>query len=155
MNRKFWTLVALAVLFGGVSFYLNKDWFRKDGIQISHRSRPARSPTLRRRPGRTDDPLVNPVTFLFNQPLQFTSVKVIPLSDIQTNKHPHPIWYLVSDSNSIPIKSFFYGTYIKGMRPDVKGAAPDPLEPGVPYRLLVEAGPFKGEHDFTAEPKTP
>jgi len=30
----------------------------------------------------------------------------------------------------------------------VKGATPDPLEPGVPYRLLVEAGPVKVAHDF-------
>ena len=37
---------------------------------------------------------------------------------------------------------------IRGMRPTVKGATPDPLEPGVKYRLLIEAGSRKAEHDF-------
>jgi hypothetical protein len=152
MNRKHWMLIALAVLLGGFSLYLNKDWFAKDGIQISHRSRPGSIGIFGR--SRKDDSLVNPVLFLFNHRLKFTSIKVIPVSEIGTNKYPHPIWYLISDSNSVPTKTFYYGFRLKGMRPDVKGAIPDPLEPGVPYRLMVEAGSFKGEHDFVPDPKT-
>jgi hypothetical protein len=41
------------------------------------------------------------------------------------------------------------------MRPAVKGATPDPLEPGVKYRLFIEAGKLKAEHDFTPVALTP
>jgi hypothetical protein len=34
------------------------------------------------------------------------------------------------------------------MRPAVPGASPDPLEPDVNYRLLIEAGAIKLQDDF-------
>ena len=68
---------------------------------------------------------------------------------------PHPIWELVSDSNSVPIAEYSYGLPIRGMHPAVKGATPDPLEPGVKYRLLIEAGTLRAEHDFIPAPRTP
>ena len=46
------------------------------------------------------------------------------------------------------VSDFTYGCSIGGMQPAVPGAAPDPLEPGVTYRLLVEAGPLKLQDDF-------
>jgi hypothetical protein len=142
-------------LLGGISLYLNRDWFAKDTIQIYHRSRPARASLVRRK--RTDptaNPAVNPIIFGFSAKLKLTDVKVIPVSDIQTNKYPHPIWHLISDSNSVPTKDFSYGDSIRGMRPAIKGAIPDPLEPGVSYRLLVEADDFKATHDFVPVPST-
>ena len=153
MTRKNLLLIATAIVLGGVSLYLNKDWFGKDSIQIYHRSRPARTflGLGRRKP--VDNSQVNPVVFGFDRNLRLTSIKVVPLSAVETNKYPQPIWHLVSDSNSIPTKSFFYGSPIRGMRPAVKGAAPELLEPGVPYRLLVEAGQVKLEHDFVPVPK--
>ena len=53
--RKQWLLIALAVLLGGISRYLNQDWFTKDNIHIYHRSRPARMGLFRRnkRPANT------------------------------------------------------------------------------------------------------
>jgi len=42
MTKKSWTWLGLAVLLGGFSLYLNKDWFAADNIQLMHRSRPAR-----------------------------------------------------------------------------------------------------------------
>ena len=156
MTRKHWTLIVVAVLLGGFSLYLNKDWFAKDGIHIYHRSRPARAGLFRRNK-RTDDSsrIVDPVTFGFDRKLKLKSVKVIPVSDIQTNKYPHPIWQLLSESNSVPVKDFTYGGPIPGMHPAVKGATADPLEPGVSYRLLIETAEFKGEHDFVPVPRTP
>jgi hypothetical protein len=44
---------------------------------------------------------------------------------------------------------------IPGMRPSVKGATPDPLEPDVRYRLIIEAKTGKAEHDFVPVPRTP
>ena len=102
-----------------------------------------------------DNSQVNPIFFVFDRKLKMTSLKVIPLSALQTNKYPESVWHLVSDSNSVPTKDFAYGQPIKGMRPAVRGATPDPLEPGVGYRMFVEAGAVKAEHDFTPTPKTP
>jgi len=104
---------------------------------------------------RADDSKVDPVVFSFDRKLKLRSLKVIPVNDIQTNQFPHPIWDLVSESNSVPLKTFTYGMWIQGMHAKVKGLQPDPLEPGVKYRLFVEAGSLKAEHDFVPEPRTP
>ena len=149
-------LAALVVL-GGISIYLNKDWFAKDGIQIYHRNRPPRPAVFSRKSKGSpafDSPAVNPVIFGFSRRLRLTSLKVIPVTEIETNKFPHPIWFLTSASNSVPIKDFAYGDSIKGMKPAVQGATPDPLEPGVNYRLFVETGELKAEHDFMPVPRT-
>ena len=146
-------LVALAVALGGFSLYLNRDWFAKDNIQITHRSRPARAGFFgRKRPAEVA--AVNPIIFGFNRKLKLTSVKVIPASEIETNKYPHPIWHMISTSNSVPTRTFVYGMPIKGMRPAVQGATPDPLEPGVKYQVQIEAGTRKAQHDFVPEPRT-
>jgi hypothetical protein len=150
MTTKNWTLLTLAVLLGGVSFYLNKDWFAGDHIQLMHRSRPARGAF--RRP-RSDNPLIDPISFWFDRKVRLTSLKVVPVCDLQTNQFAPPIWALVSDSNSLPIKEFTYGMRIPGMHPALKGVSPDPLEPGVTYRLFVQAGKEKLTHDFTPEPR--
>ena len=152
MTRKNWILLAVALLLGGLSLYVNRDWFAPENIQIYHRSRPARGGLAGRQQAESR---VNPVTFGFNRRLQLKSVKVIPLSALETNKYAHPVWHLVSESNSVPVKDFIYGTRIPGMHPAIPNARPDPLEPGVKYRLLVESTRFKGEDDFEPVPKTP
>ena len=154
MTRKQWMLIALAVVLGGFSLYLNQDWFAGEDIQIRHRSRPARV-RLNSRSKRPVPSATDPIYFDFNRKLKLTSLKVIPVTEIETNKYPHPILHLVSDSNSIPIGAYSYGMPIRGMRPAVKGATPDPLQPGVKYRLLIEAGKAKAEHDFIPVPRTP
>ena len=151
MSQKPWLLIAFAVALGGFSLYLNRDWFMGDRIQIYHRSR-----VLRVRPGRPADlSAYTPVFFGFQGKLKLTDVKVVPVCELETNKFPHVLWHLLSDSNSLPTKGFIYGGTIPGMRPAMKGVAADPLEPGVPYRLLVEARSKKGQHDFIPEPRTP
>jgi hypothetical protein len=153
MTRKVWMLTGLAVLLGGGSLYLNKDWFAKDNIHIYDRSR---LPSVARfRPKTADQSDICPIVFGFDRRLKLTQLKIVPLNDIATNKFPQPVWHLVSDSNSAPIKAFTYGMRIPGMRPAIKGAAPDPLLPGAKYRLFVEAGPQKANHDFTPLPRVP
>jgi hypothetical protein len=155
MTRKQVILIALAVLLGGISLYLNQDWFAKENIQIFHRSRPVRGGVFRRGKRADTDQAVEPLFFSFDRKLRLTSLKVIPVQEIETNKYPHPVWDLVSDSNSIPVKDLLYGMPIHGMRPSVKGATAEPLEPGVKYRLLIVAGSRKAEHDFEPVARAP
>jgi hypothetical protein len=151
MMRNQWTLIVVAILLGGLSVYLNKDWFAKDHIQIYDRSRPARA-----FPGQPSAQVadIDPIVFGFDRKLRLTLLKIVPLEDLETNKYPHAVWHLVSESNSVPIKDFNYGQHIPGMHPALKGSAPDPLAPGVKYRLFIEAGAFKGQHDFATNPRT-
>lgn len=152
MTKKQWMLIALAVVLGGFSLYLNRDWFTKENIHIFHRSRPQ---TLFRRNRPAVNATTDPVLFGFDTKLKLKTVKVVPLNDIATNKYPHAIWHLVSESNSVPTKEFPYGAPIPGMHPALKGVTADPLEPGVQYRLFIEVDGRKAEHDFTAAARTP
>jgi hypothetical protein len=152
MNKKVWMLVAAAIVLAAASIYFNRDWFAKDHIQIFDRSRPARGPLASRR--FAGNPEINPIVFGFDRDLRLTSLKVIPVSDIETNKYPHPLWQLITESNSVPIKEFGYDARIRGMHPAVKGDKADPLQPGVKYRLYIEAGSEKAEHDFVPVPRT-
>jgi len=153
MTKKNWTLLLLALVLGGLSLYLNKDWFRHGNIQIYHRSRPARVAFFRK--NRADDSAIDPLVFGFSRELKLTSLKVFAVSALETNKLAVPLWNLTTDSNSVPIQDFTYGMPIRGMRPALKGALPEPLQPNVKYRLCVEALSFKGEHDFVPNPRTP
>jgi len=47
-----------------------------------------------------------------------------------------------------PSEIFLYGQHIRGMKPEVPGARPEPLQPGVTYRLFVKSGSATGQHDF-------
>lgn len=154
MTRKQWIVAATAVIvLGGLSLYFNTDWFVKDDIQIYHRARPLRSGMMGRK--RAQNLTYTPVFFGFDRKLKITEIKVFPMREALTNKYPHPIWHMVTDSNSVPTKGFLYGEKIRGMRPAVKGAIPDPLEPGTKYRLLVRAGSLKAQHDFDTTGPTP
>jgi hypothetical protein len=132
----------------GLSYYMNRDSFMPETIQIAHRMSPWMQPT--NRGGHRANDLGVPVTFSLNGFHALTSVKVVLVADMETNKFPHAIWKLISDSNSVPTSSFNYGVGIRGMKPEVKGARPDPLQPGVAYRLIVETAKDKqAQHDFT------
>jgi hypothetical protein len=156
MNKRSVFLIAIAiVLAAGYVYYNFWDWFAPATIEIAHDIRP-NQPSGGRKGGRSlvsDDQPGNPVAFFFTARYQLTSVKVVPLDALKTNKYAHPIWHLISDSNSVPVKSLIYGVPIRGMKPDVKGARPEPLQPEVMYRLLVQAGSIKGEHDFQTTEK--
>lgn len=151
MTKKQITFLAVAVALIGLFLYIRKDWFVRDKIQIYHRLVQARYVTRRARPANAPD--LTPIFFGFDRKLKITSIKVVPASGIETNKYPHPVWEMISDSNAIPTMGFVYGMKVPGMKPAVEGATADPLEPGVAYRLIIEAGPLKAEHNFTIAPK--
>jgi hypothetical protein len=93
------------------------------------------------------------VAFNFDPFCRFSSIKVFIAAEIETNKYAHPVWDLTTDSNSVPIGTFAYGARIRGMRPTVKGATADPLQPGVVYRLEVQTDGRRLQHDFITTPK--
>jgi hypothetical protein len=140
------TVTFMAVI--GFYLYLFRDSFAKANIQISHTIRP--NPAYIRRPpaGSSVEELPQIINFGLSGEFKLTSVKVVPLAELETNKYAHPLWELISDSNSAPTRAFTYGFRIRGMHPAVKGAAPDPLVPNVTYRLLVESRSLKGQCDF-------
>ncbi len=151
MRKKEYFLIAVFILLIGFILYLNRDWFTSEKIQISHRSGPAMRFANPRFAAATKT--VNPILFEFNRKLNVTSIKVIPLSDFETNKYAHPIWELVPTSKPVATRGFEYGVPIPGMKPSVQGALADPLQPGVTYRLIIEAGSLKAQHDFTPAAK--
>ncbi len=149
MTKKNFIVLSAAFLAVAVFYlYLYRDSFKKADIQISLTIRPKASALARKDPNTSDADSVN-LNFGMDQKYKLTSVKVVPLNELETNKFAHAIWELTTDSNSIPTQTFSYGHHIGGMHSAIKGATADPLTPNVPYRLVIEAGPKKGHRDFT------
>jgi hypothetical protein len=143
MSKKNILLVVAAVVLAAVYVVYFTDWFKPKTVQIFHTSRNPRPRAVRGGSGALPS-----LIFGINQQLKLTEIRVIPSSAYQTNQTALPVWHLVSDSNSVPVKQFFYGQFINGMKPAVKGARPQQLETNVTYHLIVLAGSVKGEHDF-------
>ena len=131
MNKKSWILIAVLVALGAFYVVYFSNWFKPKVILISH------------------DQRFGHINFSLGSPYRLTAVKVISVTALESNKYALPVWELKSDSNSAPTKIFSYGGRIQGMKPIVSNARPDPLQPGNAYRLFVEAGPIKAQHDFT------
>lgn len=150
MSRSKAVLVLTLILgLGGLCFYLNRDWFAKSPIQVSYRVSPWLKGSPRSR-GKMD--LGVPIVFSLDRYHRLTSVKVVKTEELATNRFAHALWELTTESNSIPLASFSYGQRIPGMRPAVKAARPDPLEPYVMYRLLIKTTKDEAQHDFTTTP---
>jgi hypothetical protein len=147
-------LVVCAILLVGlIYYYLYHDSFAKRDIPIQVMVRPRLGGRMR--PTTTATGAENDaVIFGLSRQFQLTSVEVVPLDALATNKYAHPVWSVVSDSNSAPVITFAYGSRIRGMHPEVKGVEADPLVPGASYRVRIKAGAEKGERDFKvrAEP---
>jgi len=140
MNKKSYTLIAIALVLAGVYAVYFTDWFRPETIHISHTSRPARFARSGQAAAR--------LGFGLGDDYELTEIEVVPLAEFQTNKLAQPVWHLVGDPSSDSINLFFYGQKIDGMNPAVEGARPERLQPGVTYRLFVAAGKINGQHDF-------
>jgi hypothetical protein len=127
-------LVGIVLVLAVVYVFFFTSWFQPKIIQISHTSRPLG--------GRAAQ-----LAFGLGGDYELTEVKVVPLADWQADKNAQPLWHLVSDGSD-DVNHFFYGENIGGMDPDVDGAKPQPLQPGVTYRIFVAAGRARGWHDF-------
>jgi hypothetical protein len=149
MNKKNCVLIAIVVVLAGVYVVYFTNWFQPRAIHIS---------STTRRIIQTDQnarAAAAPIRLYFDlggADYSLTEVKVVPLAGLQTNKFAQPVWHLVSDEGSDDVNAFFYGENIRGMDPAVAGARPEPLQPGVTYRLFVAAGRARGQHTFTNGP---
>jgi anti-sigma-K factor RskA len=141
MTKKTWILMAVAVVLVAAYAVFFTDWFQPQTVRIFHTSRNLR-------PRRAQGAGMTSLIFGLNAQFKLTEIKVVPLAAYQTNQNTLPLWHLVSNSNSVPVKMFFYGQSIRGLKPAVPGTRPQPLTNNVAYRLLVSAGKIKGEHDF-------
>jgi hypothetical protein len=151
MSRKEWVLVALVLVLGGLWVVYFSGWFAPKIIRIESTVRSAREawgPNGRQvtPPGQ---PELGGVSFALHRNYKLTSVKVVAVRDVQPGKTFVPtLWELVAKQGSQPVDSLAYGLPVAGMTPAKPGVDIQPLEPGVAYRLLVEAGAWKGTRDF-------
>ena len=153
MTPKAKLLLACAVVLGILYVIFFTDLFRKKSMQILVKMTPGRASAI---PRPRDSAPVYPVSFKLNQAYRLTSVKVVNTAEYATNRHTLPLWHVVSDSNSAPQHVIVYGApRIPGMRSSVARAKPQPLEAGVQYTLLVEAGKLKGQTNFVAREYVP
>ena len=145
MTKNGITLSVIAVILAAVYAFYFTDWLRKETIQIIPTIRPGRAVAAPKDP---DQVPTYPVSFAFDGKYKLTSLKVVSADDLATNKYPVPLWHLVSDSNSVPIKAVTYGQPPKGMKPAVPRSRPEPLQPDIEYVLLLEAGSTKAQTNF-------
>ena len=139
MNKKSWILIAVAVVLGAVYIIHFSNWFKPKVMAIAHNGR------------------FGQINFTLGNSFNLTSIKVVSVSAWESNKYALPMWELKSDSNSVPVKLFSYGERIRGMKPAIATAQPEPLVAGTTYRIYVEAGSLKAQHDFTPadDPRAP
>src|SRR3954465_10964228 len=139
MNKR--NLISIAALVAVVAVYLIffTDWFKPKKIEIFHTARVAANmrmgPRVKAGAGNT-----RLIQFGLGGTFQLTEIKVVPLEQWKTNPATLPVWHLVSDSNSIPVKTFPYGVALRGMKPAVGAMWPKPLETNMTYRLFLSAG---------------
>lgn len=138
-------LSAIAVLLGACYAYYFTDLFHKPTIQIIPTIRPGRPSSI---PRDADQEPVYMVSFALDGKYSLTSVRVVAAAELATNKYASPLWHLISDSNSIPTKAIVYGFPIKGMKPAVPRARPEPLLAEIEYTLLIEAGNVRSQTNF-------
>jgi len=146
MNKRTLWLVGVALLLGAAYLRFFIDWNKGREIHIIwDKSRP-----MARRAN--DNPVI--VFHLVDEhrvdkPYPLTSIKVVETDDALTNEYPHALWYLIATNTPVPTDTFRYGGRVKGMKPEIASALPEPLDPDTSYTLLVEAGKnLKGKCTF-------
>jgi hypothetical protein len=138
MRKKDIMWIGVLLVLGGIYVHFFTHWFEKRQIGISASLRPSRRA----------DATSYMAVFSLNGDYNLTSLKVLPMEGNKFNPAALPVWHLVSDSNSAPTRAFRYGQPIRGMKSALKGVRPDPLTPGMVYRLIVTAGDVTGQKDF-------
>jgi hypothetical protein len=133
MNKRTVFFIGLAVVLAAVYAFAFTDWFKPRFIQILYRQTPD-----------------GKITYLLaGGPYALTSVRVFAAEDLANEAYPPAMWDLIADQQSKPVKEFHYGGKIRGMKPRIPLAQPQPLEPQKTYRIIIQAGKVKAEKEFT------
>ena len=93
--------------------------------------------------------------FYLDKEYPVTSLKVIGVADAATNKYPHALWQMVAESKPVVLTDFIFGRPIPGLKPEIAGVAPEPLQAGVNYRIVLESPKIKGVKEFQLHGKIP
>ncbi|MDB6025869.1 MAG: hypothetical protein JWM68_2092 [Verrucomicrobiales bacterium] len=150
------SLVFLALVLGGAYVYFFTDLFKSARpIEIYATVRPSvtqmqRSHSRDRDKEKEKEPAAEtyPVSFTFRQDYRINEIKVVSAEEFKTNKYAHPLWHMISDSSSRPMKGFTYGSKIAGMKPSLPRGKAEALQTDVTYLLLIDAGKNQGEISF-------
>jgi hypothetical protein len=100
LSRKEIFLVVLVVALGGWYVIFFSDWFKPRFIRIEHTVRSSREGWAGSNRVEVASKWAGSVTFTLHKPYKLTSVRVVPLAEIETNKYAHPVWHLVSKEGS-------------------------------------------------------
>ena len=142
MFKKSSILVAVAVVLAAVYVFYFTDWFQSPTVKIFHTNRNS----IRHRNEQSGS--MPNLIFGLSRSSRITEITVVPLAEYQANPKLLPLWHMVSDSNSVPLKTFYYGQNIRGLKPAVAGSHAQTLTNNITYRIVVSVGKIKGEHDF-------
>jgi hypothetical protein len=149
MSKKEYFLVAFVVVLFGIYVHYFTDWFTSKPIRIEHSIRPnVFLSSNRRGEAASSSQTAFVVSFVLDREYKLSSLKVVAVSEVATNPVARPLWQLIADAKPTPTRAIAYGERVAGMKPAAAGALPEPLQPNVDYRLLVEAGRRKGQCDF-------
>lgn len=142
MTPRKWSLIAAFVVLGGLYAAFFTDWLNPAPIEIVPQIREMPPPRAQARMAGRLPPDFQPVVFALDGKYPLTSIKVI--RDDSTNKYAGVMWHVVADRKIEPTKAVLYGRVPRGMRSREEGQKAKKLEPGVKYRLELEAGRRKG-----------
>src|SRR4051812_24909679 len=109
MTAKKLSIAAALIVVAMIYYYLYGDAFKKHPVDIVVTMRPHIGTRMFWMVDNNNEPTVDTTVFALGNEYKLTSVKVVPLSDAETNKYPHPIWEIISESNSVPTSTFAYG----------------------------------------------
>ena len=150
LSKKELIMAALALGLGGLYLVYFTGWCQPKIIHIESTARSLREAWYSN--GKRADSTGRPaesVTFAFLKNFRLTSVCVFSLDNADASGNNHTLWHLVSKSGSQPVNGLAYGTPVAGMNDFLSAFPAEPLQPGGHYRLIVEAGVYKGTNDFT------
>ena len=141
MSKKNIALVSVLIVLGAIYVYYFTGLFNEPKIEIVYQ--------YRLKPGRGKRGTGEyAATFSLSRKYELTDVKVIEEAEFKTNKYPHAVWHLITESNSIPTKVLIYSWPVQGMKPEIEKVRAEPLQTNVNYMLLLEAGNLKGRKTF-------
>ena len=142
MTKKNCLLVIFLIALAAVYVIWFTDWFKPKTFHVSHTIRQMH---FRRQGVVNTEPVL---IFGIEPPQEVTEIKVVSLADFEKDAETLPIWHLVSDSNSPPVKDFVYGRRIRGLRPSIAGSEAGELQTNMVYRIFIKAGKARGQQDF-------